>query len=161
LRQFLEILAWVATNGQTEATLQTNGWAPLTIAYKKRLIDQLGLVQCQNEQALQVAYLVGMGGPIAAFDDWAQEYSTNSFVQKYFDSNTTLSITALQDGTPHHRGQWAAQKTTYPSPHPAGDVDFGSTMYVLDDQTLKSIGEDAERSPSCAILWSSPTTYAL
>lgn len=90
----------MATNGQTETTLQTNGWAPLTIAYKKRLIDLLVLIQCQDQQALTVAYLIGTGGPLSAFYDWAQEYSTSSYVQKYFDSTTTAAITAMQDGTP-------------------------------------------------------------
>jgi hypothetical protein len=121
LIQFLEVLAWVATNGQTETTLQSYGWAPLSIAYKKRLIDLLGQIHCQDAQALTVAYVVGTGGPLSAFYDWAQEYSTSSYQQKYFDSTTASAIVNMRYGTHPYRSlrsSSVANRSAHRSPLP-------------------------------------------
>jgi hypothetical protein len=113
----------VATNGQTETTLQTNGWAPLTIAYKKRLIDLLVLIQCQDQQALTVAYLIGTGPSLSVYTSWAvasgeQEGATI----KFYLSNSMLAKNRMATNS----------------------VDFGATSYVLSQETLHEIGEDVE-----------------
>lgn len=99
MTQFLDVLAWAVTNGQAELTLEQNYWAPLSVAYKKRLIDQLGTIQCQGSKALASAYLVGLGAQLVALDDLMQEYSTNTFVAKYFPGTNAESVEAMQRST--------------------------------------------------------------
>ena len=95
----MRFLSWAQTNDRAGTTINAQGWGALAIVYKRALINSFGTVKCNNETALSTAYIIGLGGGIRAVDDWAVSYASNSFVQKFYYSDTANAITQMIQGT--------------------------------------------------------------
>jgi hypothetical protein len=67
---------------------------------RKHLIDTLAEVECNGEQAFDLAILIGVGAPLAEFAIWATDYANNDDDDKphyYFaDTEDTVQETVLE-----------------------------------------------------------------
>jgi hypothetical protein len=79
--------------------MSTQGWAPLTVAYRKMTIDVLGTVTCDDEEVLTTAYLIGEGTSRPALSDLAGQYPSNTVTQKYFTSDMATAIVDMKQST--------------------------------------------------------------
>jgi hypothetical protein len=98
-QELAQFLSWVMTNQHVSDRVTTGGWAPLTVAYRKKIIDVLGTIQCDSDQVLTTAYLIGEGTSRPALTDLAGQYTSATVTQKYFTSDMATAITDMREGT--------------------------------------------------------------
>lgn len=71
---------------------------PLTLPYKKQIIDLLGTLLCDGERSLGVAWSVALGPQQQALPDLANVYANYDpqFQVKYYagDESTTVELVA-------------------------------------------------------------------
>lgn len=107
----MRFLSWVQTNDRAATTVSGLGWGPLSISYKRALIAKFATVECNDEEALKRAYIIGMGGTIRAVNDWAVTYESSSFVQKFYVYDTPTTIKEMIAGNPS-LSFWLLMKTS-------------------------------------------------
>ncbi|ELR22246.1 protein kinase domain containing protein [Acanthamoeba castellanii str. Neff] len=91
VRELLNFVAWIHTNdGASQALLDLN-FVPLDVTLRKRLIDLLNTVACNNEQAYTTNYLVGVGPALPLYTGWsvARSSSLDNKVKYYLASAST------------------------------------------------------------------------
>ncbi len=75
-----------------------NVQVPLTLPYKKQIIDLLGSLRCDGERSLGVAWSVAFGPQQQALPDLANVYANydSQFQVKYYagDESTTVDLVA-------------------------------------------------------------------
>jgi hypothetical protein len=141
-QELVRFLSWLQVNQRAIDRASAQGWAPLSVAFKKKVIDVLGTVECEGELALTTAYVIGEGIARPALVDMAGNYESNTFSQKYFVSDVHTAVRDIGQGTdypstrttliPHeflHKCGWGI--TT-------GAVDFAAvtTGAILDEAEL-------------------------
>jgi serine/threonine protein kinase/ABC-type phosphate transport system substrate-binding protein len=97
-QELAQFLSWLLTNQRVSDRVSTGGWAPLTVAYKKKIIDVLGTIMCDDENVLTTAYLIGEGTSRPALTDLAGQYTSATVTQKYFTSDMATAITDMREG---------------------------------------------------------------
>lgn len=85
-------------NDQAASTANTLGYTSLSTMYKRRLIDALGTITCNNQQALSTAFILGSGAPFSVMQAWAGAYQANQLMVKYFPVSTQAGIIAMAEG---------------------------------------------------------------
>lgn len=113
IQEMLNFVAWVQTNDQYSptpsplhrapllrgpsklslprraSTAATNlNVVPLALGLHKRIIDLLGTVQCNGEQAFSVPYLVGAGSPITVVRTWTSAWSSATTAVEYYQASS-------------------------------------------------------------------------
>jgi hypothetical protein len=68
------------------------------MVYKRRLIDLLATVTCNQEQALSTAFLIGSGAPFSVMQAWADGYLASQLSVKYFSVSTAAGISYMVAG---------------------------------------------------------------
>ncbi len=99
-QEMTQYLSWIYTNQHVSDHMSALGWAPLTVAYRKMIIDVLGTVTCDDEEVLTTAYLIGEGTSRPALSDLAGQYPSNTVTQKYFTSDMATAIVDMKQRTP-------------------------------------------------------------
>jgi phosphate transport system substrate-binding protein len=95
-QEMTQYLSWIYTNQHVSDHMSTQGWAPLTVAYRKMIIDELGIVTCDGEEVLTTAYLIGEGTSRPALSDLAGQYPSSVVAQKYFTSDMATAIVDMK-----------------------------------------------------------------
>jgi hypothetical protein len=78
-----------------------NGAVPIDVSLRKSVIEALGSVQCNVEQALETSYLIGTGPPLPIYSAWMAAYSTAEATFKYFASTSRQAKQQLQSFDEH------------------------------------------------------------
>lgn len=107
----LQFLGWLVMNDQAAVTASNNGWAALTIQYKRDLLTTYQSVMCNGVDPLIKNHVVGVGSVLNVLDDWILAFPANDFVQKFFTADTTSSIQLMASGALDF-----ASVVYYPSP---------------------------------------------
>ena len=97
-QELAQYLSWVQTNQHVSDRMTLLGWSPLTVAYKKKIIDVLGTIRCDNASVLTTAYLIGAGTSRPALTDLAGLYTSSSVTQKYFTTDMGTAIADMKQG---------------------------------------------------------------
>lgn len=98
VKELLTFVTWTQINDAAVSTLTTGlgpYYAALNTVLRKSMLDELATIQCNGEQALTTAYLVGEGPPIPTYESWATDYESASFRLKYYSSGTVGAISSL------------------------------------------------------------------
>jgi hypothetical protein len=98
-QELTQFISWIHTNQRVSDRVSTQGWSPLTVAYRKKIIDVLGTIECDNDKALTTAYLIGEGTSRPALSDLAGQYTSNTVTQKYFTSDMATAIVDMKQGS--------------------------------------------------------------
>jgi hypothetical protein len=107
-QELVQFLSWLQINQRAVDRAAAQGWVPLSVAYKKKVIDVLGTIKCDDEQALTTAYVIGEGISRPALVDLASNYNSNSFTQKYFASDVPTVVRDISQGTRVTVMAWSA-----------------------------------------------------
>jgi hypothetical protein len=97
---------------------QNEGFVSLDIAYRRRLMDTLGTITCDNVRATSSAYVIGLGAPQPVYTAWAAEYRQSNFKMKFFTGDALTSTKYMQTGMPLVRSElielvlWESSLTT-------------------------------------------------
>ncbi len=89
VEELLLWLSWTQLNDLAMQTVSNWGYISLTNGWKRRLIDGIGLIKCRGKEVFSTAVLLGLGGPFAAYQQWASDYMSRKFKMKYFPNFTT------------------------------------------------------------------------
>ncbi len=98
-QELVQFLSWLQINQRAVDRAAAQGWVPLSVAYKKNVIDVLGTIECDGEPALTTAYVIGEGISRPALVDLASNYNSNTFTQKYFASDVPTAVRDITQGT--------------------------------------------------------------
>ncbi len=129
---------------------QNEGFVSLDIAYRRRLMDTLGTITCDDVRATSSAYVIGLGAPQPVYTAWAAEYRQSNFKMKFFTGDALTSTKYMQTGAPLrvelvtvgelvNDGEclWLLLLLLLCCRVNAGDIDFGSTVVPLSAETLE------------------------
>ena len=76
------------------------GYMPLAFAYRSRLIDLMGQVTCNGEQALPTAHLLGLGSAgLPIYTDWSLSYSNTDTILKIYADDHKTPLEQISNGT--------------------------------------------------------------
>jgi hypothetical protein len=99
-QELVRFLSWLQVNQRAIDRASAQGWAPLSVAFKKKVIDVLGTVECEGELALTTAYVMSEGIDRSALSDMAVNYGSNTFLQKFFIGDVASAVRDISQGTP-------------------------------------------------------------
>jgi hypothetical protein len=97
-QELVRFISWTQINQRAIDRASAQGWAPLSVAFKKKVIDVLGTALCDGEVALATAYVLGEGISRPALTDMASNYGSSSFLQKYFTTDVLTAFSDVQQG---------------------------------------------------------------
>jgi ABC-type phosphate transport system substrate-binding protein len=92
------VLCDAQVNDQAASAANTLGYTTLSTMYKRRLIDELGTIICNGQQALSTAFILGSGAPFSVMQAWANSYQASQLTVKYNAVSTQAGINAMAAG---------------------------------------------------------------
>jgi hypothetical protein len=98
-KELLNFIAWTQINDQAISAVSDMGYMPLAFAYRSKLIDLLGRITCNGDQALPTAYLLGLGSGLPVYTDWSLTYSnTQTNLKIYTDLTRKAPLEQITSG---------------------------------------------------------------
>jgi ABC-type phosphate transport system substrate-binding protein len=99
IKELLNFIAWTQINDQAISAVSGMGYMPLAFAYRSKLIDLLGRITCNGDQALPTAYLLGLGSGLPVYTDWSLTYSnTQTNLKIYTDLTRKAPLEQITSG---------------------------------------------------------------
>jgi hypothetical protein len=85
-------------NAKAQGVASSLGYTSLINAYRRRLIEVMGTIYCNQRQAFRTAVLLGMGPPYTIYYTWVANYPSTAFKVQYTAGVSLTAITEMAAG---------------------------------------------------------------